>query len=152
LFQHHRETSSWAWSGQSATHDLTIEGFPESPDQSASAVAICFHLSATISWDDLPAVSGAKIVDIRVPHPSVRWLVAKGQLDWLGETAGLVFERLSSAFPNCQRWHIFYAGPAPGGVKIGQQLNPTMCPEIQLYEFSKTSKVRYQPSMLLTAS
>jgi hypothetical protein len=34
-------------------------------------------------------------------------------------------------------WHILYAGPAPGGVVVGQQLNPTMIPMVQLYEFQR---------------
>jgi hypothetical protein len=151
LFQHHRESSSWTWPGQSPANDLTVQGFPE-PDASATEVAVCFHLSAAISLDDLPPqfVTGKSVVHIRVPEPSVRWLVAPMQLDWIGDVAGSLFEKLTSGFPSAQKWHLFYAGPAPGAVKIGQQVNPTMCPEVQLYEFSKASKVRYQPSMLLS--
>jgi len=37
--------------------------------------------------------------------------------------------------PEAVEWHIFYAGPAPLAVSIGQQLNPTMYPPIQLYEY-----------------
>jgi CBASS immunity sensor of nucleotide second messenger signals len=151
LFQHHRESSSWTWPGQSPPRDLTVDGFPETPDGSASEVAACFHLSAAISRDNLPPpfVSGKSVVHIRVPQPSVRWLVAPVQLDWIGDAAGSVFEQLGSAFSNARKWHLFYAGPAPGAVKIGQQLNPTMCPEVQLYEFSRASTPRYQPSILL---
>jgi len=153
LFQHHRENSSWTWpASQSPACDLAVERIPEAPDVSATEVAVCFHISATISPDDLPSqfLSMSNVVDIRVSRPSVRWLVAPVQLDWIGDTTGSLFEQLVSAFPKAQTWHIFYAGPAPGAVKIGRQLNPTMCPEIQLYEFSRASDPRYQPSIRLT--
>jgi len=152
LFQHHRESSSWTWPGQSPSHDLTIDGFPETPDASASEVAVCIHLSAPINLDDLPApfVRGKSVVHIRVTQPSVRWLVAPIQLDWIGNLAGSVFEQLCSTFPAARQWHLFYAGPAPGAVKVGQQLNPTMTPAVQLYEFSRIGTPRYTPSILLT--
>jgi hypothetical protein len=46
------------------------------------------------------------------------------------------------------RWHILYAGPAPGGVVVGQQLNPTMIPTVRLYEFQR---LRHIPSITITA-
>jgi len=152
LFQHHRESFSWAWPGQSPANDLTVHGFPESPDASAAEVAVCFHLSAAISLDDLPPqfVTGKNVVHIRIAQPSVRWLVAPIQLDWIGDLAGSVFEQLCSTFPAARQWHLFYAGPAPGAVKIGQQLNPTMTPAVQLYEFSRSGTPRYTRSILLT--
>lgn len=153
LFQHHRESSSWSWLGvQAPACDLAMEGIPKEPDLSAAEIAVCFHISAAISPDDLPPqfFDGNNVVHIRVSQPSVRWMVAPVQLDWIGDATGSLFEHLVSAFPKAQRWHIFYAGPAPGAVKIGQQLNPTMFPDVQLYEFSRASNPRYRPSILIT--
>ena len=48
------------------------------------------------------------------------------------------FEQARQIFPNADKWHIFYAGPAPVGVVIGQQINPTMYPRTQLYEYRHT--------------
>jgi hypothetical protein len=47
-----------------------------------------------------------------------------------------LFEDCINFRPSAQKWHLFYAGPAPGGVIVGQELNPTMTPPVQLYEFS----------------
>jgi SMODS-associated and fused to various effectors sensor domain len=60
-----------------------------------------------------------------------------------------VFGSLLQQFPNASRWHLFFAGPAPGAVKVGQQLNPTMTPPTQLYEFNRTGSPRYTASILL---
>ena len=58
-----------------------------------------------------------------------------------------MFEAAAICYPGSQRWHILYAGPAPGGVVVGQQLNPTMIPKVQLYEFQRP---RHIPSITIT--
>jgi hypothetical protein len=99
----------------------------------------------------MPTSALLGVIDIAVPEPSVHWLEASAQLDALGTTAGEVFEKLLAKYPNAC-WHLFYAGPAPGAVKVGQQLNPTMTPPTQLYEFSRSTRPRYSPSILLNSS
>jgi SMODS-associated and fused to various effectors sensor domain len=51
--------------------------------------------------------------------------------------------------PLAAEWHLFYAGPAPLAVVVGQQLNPTMYPAIQLYEYRHKESPRYKPSIRL---
>jgi hypothetical protein len=137
-----------------ANLSLVIEGLPSEPNPATSEVGICFHLSAAIHLGDLPApfCEGQNIIHVRIPQPSVKWLISSAQLDWLAETTVEAFENLGLAFPNAERWHLFYAGSAPGAVKIGQQINPTMSPPAQLYEFSKSSAPRYRPSVVLTSA
>jgi hypothetical protein len=68
---------------------------------------------------------------------------------WVAVEARQAFERAVQLFPGATRWHIFYAGPAPVAVAIGQQLNPTMCPRIQLYEYSLKDAEPYRVSVCL---
>jgi hypothetical protein len=84
-----------------------------------------------------------------VPDPSTAWLKTKAQLDELAMKAREMFESASIRYPKSERWHIFYAGPAPGAVVVGQQLNPTMIPVVQLYEFQRPSHI---PSILIKPS
>ena len=65
----------------------------------------------------------------------------------LARKAMEMFEAAAVRYPDSPRWHIFYAGPAPGGVVVGQQLNPTMIREAQLYEFQRP---RHIPSITIT--
>lgn len=154
VFQHHRATSSWAWSrdGGAADSQFAVEGVPKVPDASVHEVAICFHLSAVIAPDDLPAnfLSGRGVVHVRIPAPSVQWLKNEDQVNGFGQVVSELFGTLAHAFPDAARWHLFYAGPAPGAVRLGQQLNPTMSPPTQLYEFNRTRSPRYTPTILLT--
>jgi hypothetical protein len=78
---------------------------------------------------------GCAVYECIVPDHSTSWLKSKTQLDELARKAREMFETASASFPRSTRWHILYAGPAPGAVVIGQQLNPTMVPLVQLYEF-----------------
>ena len=151
LFQHHRAVGSWAWPAHKTSNDLRVAGLAGRGTNRTGEVAICFHLSARIQRADIPLPKSSllRIIDITVPEPSVHWLKSPTQLDALADTATNVFSSLLQKIPNATRWHLLFAGPAPGAVKVGQQLNPTMIPPTQFYEFSKAGKPRYTPSISL---
>lgn len=153
LFQHHRTQSNWIWPKAKPTpHGLVATGLPSKRTEKAGEVAICFNLSAKVERADIPVPNKSllQIVNVSIAEPSVHWLKAPSQLEALGDTATGVFASLLQHFPNAARWHLFFAGPAPGAVKVGQQLNPTMTPPTQLYEFNRAANPRYRPSILLT--
>jgi len=153
LFQHHRLQTNWAWPKTKAiTPDLVVAGLPSNRSEKSVEIVICFHLSARIEHADIPVSkkSLVRVVDVSVAEPSVHWLKSPSQLEALGEIAIKTFASLLHNFPNAVRWHLLFAGPAPGAVKVGQQLNPTMTPPTQLYEFNRAAKPRYRASILLT--
>ena len=154
LFQHFRQDRSWVWPSVATPVDELSVSFPAHSDSSAHEVGICFHLSVEIAPQDLPEqlTHGATVVDVRVAQPSVHWLQKPSQLERLAEITCAVFERIGRDFPQAEKWHIFFAGPAPGAVKVGQQMNPTMTPPTQLYEFSKAGAPKYRASILLRPS
>lgn len=153
LFQHHRLQASWCWPQiKAAPHGLVVSGLPSKRTEKVGEIAIRFNLSAQIEPTDIPIPKQSllRIVDVSVKEPSVHWLRTSDQLEALGEITTKVFASLIQHFPNAVRWHLFFAGPAPGAVKVGQQLNPTMTPPTQLYEFNRAATPRYSPSILLT--
>lgn len=153
LFQHHRIQANWTWpKAKNAPHGLVATGLPSKRTEKVGDVVICFNLSARVERADFPVPKKSllQIVDVSVAEPSVHWLKSPNQLEALGDTATRVFASLLQHFPNATRWHLFFAGPAPGAVKVGQQLNPTMTPPTQLYEFNRAANPRYAPSILLT--
>jgi hypothetical protein len=81
------------------------------------------------------------IYECSVANPSTAWLTSKAQLDELARKAREMFEIAAVRYPQSGRWHILYAGPAPGAVVIGQQLNPTMVPVVQCYEFQRPTHI-----------
>lgn len=152
LFQHYRSTRTWAWPSSSLqAADLSVTGIPRTATRRKGDVALCFHLSATICRDDIRSLKLPLIgrVDIRAANPSTDWLRHEQQLRRLEEHARHTFESCLRAFPGAQKWHLFYCGPAPGAVAVGQQISPTMCPPVQLYEFSRHAVPAHKPSILL---
>ena len=153
LFQHRRDERNWAWPRRLAPgQDIVVSGLDGSPQRSPAAT-FAFHYSAAIT-DQVLVEAGASLdfrVDFRVPQPSTGWLQHPDQLTWAALEARRAFERAIQLAPDAAEWHIFYAGPAPLAVAIGQQLNPTMYPAIQLYEYRHKISPRYKPSIRLDA-
>jgi hypothetical protein len=151
LFQHHRDERTWAWPRRLApAQDILVSGLDGQPPRGRAATFL-FHYSASIA-DDALAEAGAPPefrVDFRVPEPATGWLQHPDQLTWAALEARRAFERAMQLMPDATEWHLFYAGPAPLAVAIGQQLNPTMYPVIQLYEYRHKATPRYKPSIRL---
>lgn len=152
LFQYHRDDHSWAWFDEpSRPGEISATGLPDVPNAESGDIAIRFHLSASIQDEDLNE-SGTKfvnVIDLKIPSPNTGWLRSQEQLKYLAGKARRVFEQSLWLYPKASKWHIFYAGPAPGAVAVGQQLNPTMCPPVQFYEFRKDRRPAYKPSFIV---
>jgi hypothetical protein len=151
-FQHHRDDRSWAWPRQAApAQNITVSGLDEE-DPDCHVVTFLFHFSAVIVDEALAEIAESpdRRVDFRVGIPSTAWLQHPDQVRWAAVEARQGFERAMQLFPACELWRVLYAGPAPVGVAIGQQLNPTMYPPVQLYEYRHKETPRYRSSILLT--
>ncbi len=151
LFQYQRDERSWLWPRRaSPAQDIAVSGLDAKPAQGHAATFL-FHYSAAIT-DDALAEAGAPLdfrVDVRVPEPTTAWLQHPNQLTWAALEARRAFERTMQLLPEAAEWHLFYAGPAPLAVAIGQQINPTMYPPVQLYEYRHKETPRYKPSIRL---
>jgi hypothetical protein len=152
LFQFQRDDHSWSWFDEPATpSELRVSGLREAAVDDAGDLAICFELSAPVEQQNLDRL-GVEFIDairVGIPEPTTAWLRRPEQLKDLARSAREVFERASNRYPNVARWHLFYAGPAPGGVVIGQQINPTMCPSVQLYEYRRNQTPSHRPSFVI---
>jgi SMODS-associated and fused to various effectors sensor domain len=155
LFQHHRDEHSWAWPRRSAPgEDIVASGLEAVSPSGCRAATFLFHFSATIT-DDVLNEAGVPLdcrVDFRVANPTTTWLQHPDQLKWAAFEARRAFERAIQLVPGATEWHLFYAGPAPLAVAIGQQLNPTMYPPVQLYEYRHNERPRYRASIRLAHS
>jgi hypothetical protein len=151
LFQYHRDERTWAWPSRSVpTPDIAVSGL-DGEDRSCRTVAFLFHLSAVVTDAALGDLGLPLVrrVDFRVPQPSTGWLQHPEQVKWAGLESRRAFERAVQLFPEAEAWHVLYAGPAPVAVTVGQQINPTMCPRVQLYEYRHKETQPYRPSISL---
>jgi hypothetical protein len=154
LFQHHRDEQSWVWPRRALPPDDIILNGLDGDSRDADAVTIAFHFSATVS-DEALVEAGAPLtcrINIGIESPSTMWLQHPEQMTRAVSTTRRAFEAGMRLYPRARRWHLFYAGPAPLAVAIGQQINPTMYPAVQLYEYRHKELPRYRPSILLGAT
>jgi hypothetical protein len=147
LFQYHRDEQSWVWP------DANVDrpGFSVKTVQASKNprnVAFLFEVSARTNRALVKGLlpRNTTIVSIGVSGPGTGWLRSPRQLGDLGACARSTFEEFTNSHPRAVTWHIFYAGPAPGAVVVGQQLNPTTTPRVQLYEFIHP---KHAPSLLV---
>jgi hypothetical protein len=150
-FQHHRDDRSWAWPRRAApAQDITVGGLDDE-DPDCRVVTFLFHFSAVITDEAFAEIADSheRRVDFRIGAPSTAWLQHPDQVRWAATEARQAFERAMQLFPRCELWRVLYAGPAPVAVAIGQQLNPTMYPPVQLYEYRHKETPRYRASILL---
>jgi hypothetical protein len=82
-------------------------------------------------------------VDIGVNDPDVLWLREPAQLIELVKEFRNVLEEIRFSMPRCERIHLFYAGPTPGAIAIGQAINSKMNPSIWLYRYDRQKTPRY---------
>jgi hypothetical protein len=153
LFQYHRDEHTWVWPRRLApAQDINVLDCDRTPPNVREATFV-FHYSAVIS-DEVLSEAGVPLdlrFDIHVRQPSTGWLQHADQITWGAFEARRTFERAMELCPHAHAWHFFYAGPAPLAVAIGQQLNPTMYPAIQLYEYRHKQSPKYKPSIRLGA-
>lgn len=145
-FQYHRDHAAWTW--QKTEQQSSMPTFMEvlsSPSKDAELFFL-FQLTAPINAEEIRMSIGGEqsVYELSIPEPSTTWLKSKAQLDELARKVREMFEVASIRYPRSRRWHILYAGPAPGAVVVGQQLNPTMIPLVQCYEFQRP---RHLPSI-----
>ncbi len=151
-FQYHRDQATWIWPKNSEDLTMPVVVGPTGSVSTSAEIFFLFELSAPVDASETlvtleAAGKNCAIYRCSVPDLSTGWLKSKSQLDELARKAREMFEAAAIRYPTSPRWHIFYAGPAPGGIAIGQQLNPTMIPDVQLYEFQRP---RHIPSITIT--
>ena len=152
LFQYHRHTQSWDWgASRRGSCEARVVGLPSKVNRKRGELLICFELSSRIEKAHLRGVGRDVIGTIRfqLPDPSTAWLRAESQLDALGQKTHEMLRSALRQFPNARCWHLLAATPAPAAVKIGQGMNPSMTPPVQLYEFMRSARPPYVPSIRL---
>ena len=152
LFQYHRHIQSWDWSATSPRPitPLTIK-WPRTTSRKRGQVIICFEVSSVISKDHVQGVGRnlLGVVRMRVSKPSTGWLRKFEQIESFGRQVHELFEGILRRFPSANCWHLLVAAPAPVAVRIGQAMNPSIIPPVQLYEFHRAAVTAYAPSILL---
>lgn len=154
LFQYDRdpERRSWSWPGELGDLRLNTSGLPDAHADPAAEVAIRISLSHEVRPEETRQVFGHRHVievGVSVPELSVHWLRSEDQLRALGRSFREVLQAIDKYVPSCPMIHLFYAGPVPGAVLVGQAMNPRTTPPCALYQYDKRQTPRHHPVLTL---
>jgi hypothetical protein len=148
-FQYHRDGNTWRWPQiadvPAPSLKIEVTATENCELSSASDAVIRVSLSAGIRHTETNDVTGEVPleVDIGVNDPDVLWLREPAQLIELVKEFRNVLEEIRFSMPRCERIHLFYAGPTPGAIAIGQAINSKMNPSIWLYRYDRQKTPRY---------
>lgn len=153
-FHYHRDERTWTWPDSGIPGGLELELRNNVPNRidTTTDVALAVSLSAPVLPRQLEGVIEPDIplFEIATENPDVLWLRSPDQLHDLGRKFLETLSRIRSKVPNCQRIHLFYAGPSAGAVVLGQRINPRMMPPVELYYFSTQAMPQYQHALTLS--
>jgi hypothetical protein len=147
-FQYDRDRKTWSWDSGRTAYDteFQVAGLPTTAMKDRIDVILRVSLSASISAEDtVKAAGNASLqIDLSVDKPDVMWLCHPEQLTKLTKVFRELLSRINRLAPNCDRIHLFYAGPTGGAIVLGQTINPRMNAPIVLYEYDRRKKPTYE--------
>jgi len=155
LFQYHRDAGVWSWDPLGAADEIDslvqVYGLPAEASPGVEDVGVRFSLSAFVTDADVEGAlpEGASKIHLSVDDPDRLWLRQESQIEELRRVYRATWKQVSRKFPDARRIHVFYAGPAPAAIALGQSHNPRMHPSLLLYEYDRTNPPRYEPALKL---
>lgn len=155
LFQYQRDPDrrNWKWSGGGiGAPIITTEGVPIEAVNEPTEVVVRISVSHEVQKDETRLAVGERRaieIDLAVPEPSVLWLQREEQLKALDHAFREVLQAIDSRVPACRLIHLFYAGPVPGAIRLGQAINPRTTAPVALYQYDKRQTPRHQRVLTL---
>lgn len=150
-FKLHLKTQSWLWPVEQIDTNYHVSGIPDNTVDAECEVIIRVSISDRVEQyetDEVVASSPVQ-VDISVDEPSLTWVQSENQVIEFAEIFRNVLAKVRKKVKHCNCIHLFMAVPAPIALIAGQQINPRMNPPINLYEYSRNTKPRYQYTFTL---
>jgi len=152
-FQYDRDRKTWQWDAKGAGPDLrvSLSGVPPGVDLTARDAALRVSLSARITPEQTAEVVGRLPVeiDLIVPEPDLTWLKHRDQLTAFAQKFRGALGAIRETVPNCERLHLFLAGPTGAAIVAGQAINPRMNPPVVLYEYHRRKTPSYAAVLTL---
>ena len=148
-FQYNRIESKWQW-------DLNTQLEPEDQFSIDDAqinmgnknenFIILFEISSIINPQDylehVPTHGG--IYRITANAPGREWLKYRKQLENFTKAYYQALSQIRRQNPLIKNFHLFYAGPTPLALRIGQAINETMMENFVIYNFNEQCTPKYK--------
>lgn len=101
--------------------------------------------------DELNLTNVLGHVSLKADLPQRQLIQNQSQIDQLCKEFQRTLEHIKNTFPNRQRIHLFYAGPASLCFALGQNVSERIDPTIQVYNYSAQEHPKYAWSLEINA-
>lgn len=150
-FQFDRKNNSFHWPKTTEDKEVSLIGLPSNLDTKEAEIIVRVSVSAPILPNDTEQFADTKFpsIDLVVDNPSVFWLENEKQVFQVGDSFREILDGIRKYYPGCKAIHLFYAGPTPIAIRMGQQINPNMNPKVITYQYKQSGRAKYSKAIVL---
>lgn len=138
LFEHNRQTAQWnqLQGTESGPQFELEEPFPSSSFAQGDVV-VRISLSYEVTLDAIEGLVPSPITSLhlRVAQPMIDIVTSERQVEEYSSAFRKLLDEIHSRFPNTQKIHLFYSGPATLAFNFGRQISKTIHPRIIVYNY-----------------
>lgn len=151
--QYDRDNQIWSWPKNFPRNNLSLKISELFREINTSIKEIIIKVSISSKIRDTQ-ISGLELpidnkIEIYSENPKEDWLNSEDQVINAGKLFRDVLANVRHFLPNLNKIHLFYAGPTSIAIAMGKQINPTINPPIQLYEFNTNMEPNYSRSIAI---
>jgi nucleoside phosphorylase len=138
LFEFHEH--DWVWPGTAGGFpQLQRNALPKRPIKGPGEALIRMAVSYPVTKADTDPVGlEARLqIDLSLSTPARFVVKSEEQVREYGRAFRATLDSLRTVMPDCQRVHLFYAGPMTLAFQIGQQISENIHPPVTVWNFSR---------------
>jgi nucleoside phosphorylase len=140
LFDFHPDDGSWKWPGLDSYPSLKRSGITPSANAGAGIAVIRMPISYHIEESHILSLRINPSIFVNLEHPNVErgTIKSEEQVRDYGRIFRQTIDEIVRIMPDCERIHLFYAGPMALAFHIGQQISENIHPPFTVWNYSRT--------------
>ncbi len=137
-----KDEHTWVWNQEldkkKDTDNILITRPEEKYINDSNPAILKIEISAKIDNESIERLNIPmnNLYSLSVIYPSVNWLQTQNQLNVICREYRRLFEQISEIYKKSEI-NLFYAGPIPVAIFIGQIFNPRIYPPLVIYNWQK---------------
>lgn len=137
-----KNEQTWVWNQEEEkkedSHNILISRPEEEFINPSEPVLLKIEISAKIDNESIKQldIPMNNLYSLSVKNPSVNWLQTQNKLNEVCREYRKLFEQISGIYKKSEI-NLFYAGPIPVAIFIGQIYNPRIYPPLIIYNWQK---------------
>jgi nucleoside phosphorylase len=153
LFEHNRHSARWnQLQGTESGPQFELEEPFPAPSSAQGDVVVRISLSYQVTLGVIEGLVSSPIASfhLRVAQPMIDIVTGERQVKEYSSAFRRLLDEIHNRFPNTQRIHLFYSGPATLAFNFGRQISKTIHPTIVVYNYFAQDTPKYSWGLEIT--